>query len=109
MTRHAIPQPPASFVLVEDVSPGCEQQADAEIRIADGRVAYLKSDAALRCLSLLQPRAWLLMMLFEPVPTFIRDAVYSLGWTYRRAFFGTCACRARPGRSYVDPSAARAQ
>ena len=72
MMQFGIPQPASTFVLVED---------DA---------AYTQSDASLRTLSLLRPRLWLLMMLFEPVPLTLRDAVYDLGWRHRRRLFGTC-------------------
>ena len=55
-----------------------------------------RSDAALRSLSALSPTwLWLLMMLFEPAPLIVRDAVYDLGWKYRRAIFGTTTCRKR--------------
>ena len=89
MRQFGIPQPPSSFVLVEG--------DDA---------AYTRSDASLRTLSLLRPRAWLLMMLFEPVPSLLRDAVYDLGWRSRRALFGTCACRTLPGRTIDERHAA---
>ena len=82
MTAHKIEQPPKSFVLVE------------------GETAYTRSDASLRTLSLLRPRMlWPLMMMFDPVPQFLRDAVYDFGWAHRRAIFGTCDCQVeRPGR-----------
>ena len=82
MTTHEIEQPPKSFVLIE------------------GDTAYTRSDASLRTLSLLRPRIfWPLMMMLDPVPQFLRDAVYDFGWAYRRAIFGTCACQVeRPGR-----------
>ena len=71
MAQFRIPQPASSFVLVEDDS------------------AYTQSDASLRMFSLLRPRHWLLVMLVEPVPLMLRDAVYDLVWRHRRRLFGT--------------------
>ena len=62
---------PDSFVVVEE----------------DGQ-AHVKSDAALRALSRLQHPAWILMMMFAPVPAPLRDLVYDLGWRYRTLVFG---------------------
>ena len=82
MAEHGVPLPASSFVLVEQGG------------------AYLKSDAALRCLSSLSPAGlWLWWMLFEPLPTCVRDPVYDLGWRWRRTLFGTCA-RHRRHRIY---------
>lgn len=84
--RFRLPQPPESFVLVED------------------GVAYTRSDAALFTLSRLRPRAaWTAMMLFHPVPRLLRDRVYDLGWRCRRQLFGTRSCYQVP-----DECAARA-
>ena len=77
LRQHHLPLELDSFAFVEACSG------------SDPRV-YTRSDAALHCLSLLFPRClWLLMMGFDPVPLLIRDAVYNIGWRYRRRIFGT--------------------
>ena len=91
MTNFGVAQPPSSFVLIE------------------GGRAYTRSDAALRCLSLLSPSTlFLLAMLMEPIPRPVRDAAYGIGWRYRRRIFGTVACRRWPrGRELsTDPALA---
>ena len=82
LRRHNLPPAPDTFVVIED------------------NRAYIKSEAALRVLSALKPRAgWVLMMLFAPVPLVLRDAVYNVGWTWRRHLFGTTtACPRRDPR-----------
>ena len=86
--QHGVPLPPSSFVFIEEFT--SMPQVKLHRRVSQ------RSDAALRSLSALSPTwLWLLMMLFEPAPLIVRDAVYDLGWKYRRAIFGTTTCRKR--------------
>ena len=62
---------------------------DSFVVIEEDGSAFVKSTAALRALSRLQPPLWILMIVFEPVPIVLRDWVYDVGWRFRRNIFGT--------------------
>lgn len=96
---HGVQLPPSSFVYIEEM-------AASPRTVARCRVSQ-KSDAALRSLSALSSsRGWMMMMLFEPLPTAVRDFVYDLGWRYRRVLFGTTVCQRRPGYE-LEPASVR--
>ena len=99
LDRHGIPRQIDSFVFVEFPEEGSRSPIQA----------FTRSDAALKSLSLLSPRGmWVLMMLFWPVPRRLRDAVYNVGWRYRRKIFGTIAePREWPGKVLKDESSIR--
>jgi predicted DCC family thiol-disulfide oxidoreductase YuxK len=87
---HRVSLPPSSFIFIEEVAGKPKMHMKPRCNV------WKKSDAALRSLSALSPTwLWLPMMLFEPLPYFVRDAIYDLGWRYRRVLFGTTACRVR--------------
>lgn len=98
MAAHGVPQPPSSFVVIEEFCHEFSSRQRGGGAAQRGAYAYQKSDAALRSLSALSPSAWVLMMAFEPVPRALRDPIYALGWRWRRRLFGTTVCRRRPGR-----------
>ena len=61
LKEHGLPPDPQTFVLIED------------------GVAYVRSDASLKTLTILKPSLlWAWMYLFEPLPYFMRDSVYDL-------------------------------
>ena len=91
LKEHGLPPDPQTFVLIED------------------GVAYVRSDASLKTLTILKPSLlWAWMYLFEPLPYFMRDSVYDLGWALRRHLFGTRACMRIPRSRIVTITAAAA-
>ena len=91
LKEHGLPPDPQTFVLIED------------------GVAYVRSDASLKTLTILKPSLlWAWMYLFEPLPYFMRDSVYDLGWALRRRLFGTRACMRIPSSRIVTITAAAA-
>ena len=90
---HGISLPPSSFVYIEEIEDNPITHYAAHCRVSQ------RSDAALLSLSALGPSMpWVLMAIFQPVPAFLRDFIYDLGWKYRRQVFGTAsACRKRSG------------
>ena len=86
-SRHGLPDPAESFVLIQDGE------------------AMVRSTAAIQTLSMLSPAPWAAFSAFLWVPKFARDPIYDLGWRTRRRLFGTtaeCSCRTADNRERFE-------